>query len=189
VFFIEPPGDDGRRRAYFGPLTYGPEAPAELRLVAGPGGNVQSASFTLDAERPIRVEGHHFNKKDPQALPEEDPEPPQELAREPVEPRRVQLLSGPFSHDSTLAQTMARSVALLARPAVTAEILIDTELYGAVLLPRQLVRVQGAGPSYDGSYYVRSAAHSLFVGSGSHTQKVVLAREGLGDKGSAKGGF
>lgn len=189
VFFIDPPDENETRRAYFGPLTYGPAVDAALCLQAGPGGNVLTASFSLDAERPLAVEGHRFNKKDTAALPAYQPQPFKELSANPVAPQRIQLLSGPFAHESTLAEQMARATVAATKPTVTAQISLDTQAYGAVLLPRQLVDVQGAGPHYEGTYYIESVTHQLTVGNGRYIQNVKLAREGLGVRDTNAGGL
>jgi hypothetical protein len=55
---------------------------------------------------------------------------------------------------------------------------LDTVRYGALLQPRSLVGVSGAGLLYDGFYYVRSVTHSL--SRGSYRQRFTLGREGLG---------
>ena len=53
----------------------------------------------------------------------------------------------------------------LARAAQNAEAVIgdgslDVLRYGGVLQARQLVGVRGAGPAYDGLYYVKSVTHN-----------------------------
>jgi hypothetical protein len=49
--------------------------------------------------------------------------------------------------------------------------------YGHILKARQLVGVRGAGPAYDGMYYVESVTHNLKRGE--YKQSFTLARDGL----------
>ena len=49
--------------------------------------------------------------------------------------------------------------------------------YGAVLRPRGLVGLRGAGWSHDGLWYVRRVVHDLAPGS--YRQAFTLARDGL----------
>ena len=55
---------------------------------------------------------------------------------------------------------------------------IDGARYGAVLRPRGLVGVRGAGWSHDGLWYVRRVVHDLAPGS--YRQQFTIAREGYG---------
>lgn len=56
--------------------------------------------------------------------------------------------------------------------------IVDAMRYGRVLRPRRLVIVQGAGKTYNGSYYVRSVTHK--IKRGEYKQHFTLVREGLG---------
>ena len=62
--------------------------------------------------------------------------------------------------------------------AVVGEGELDGARYGAVLRPRGLVGLRGAGWSYDGLWYVRQVVHE--IAPGSYRQKFVIAREGYG---------
>lgn len=179
VFYIDPVGPDGQRRAYFGVPVYGPPAELPLYVLAGARTNVSAMSFTLDAERPRRIEGMAWNDKgELTALPAEERIPPQALAQQQQPAKRVELVSGVFAHDSTLAQQVARATAAAAQPAAAGNVTLDTLRYGALLFPRQLVRVEGAGQSYAGPYRIESVTHTILRGS--YKQELRLSREGLG---------
>ena len=45
--------------------------------------------------------------------------------------------------------------------AVTGKGELDVLRYGSVLKARQLVGVRGAGPAFDGLYYVKSVTHKI----------------------------
>jgi hypothetical protein len=55
---------------------------------------------------------------------------------------------------------------------------LDAARYEAILQPRGLVGLRGAGYSYDGLYYVQSVTHN--IRKGAYTQNFTLTREGLG---------
>lgn len=60
---------------------------------------------------------------------------------------------------------------------------LDTMRYGAVLQPRALVALSGAGAAFNGTYAVRRVTHILK--SRSYHQSFVLSREGLNSGGAS----
>jgi hypothetical protein len=65
---------------------------------------------------------------------------------------------------------------------VTAHGTVSGLKYGCVLRSRKLVTVKGAGPNYNGNYYVRRVRHSLTPRT--YTMEFDLARNALGKLGS-----
>jgi hypothetical protein len=61
--------------------------------------------------------------------------------------------------------------------AVTCEGSLDVTRYGGVLNARQLVGMRGAGPAFDGLYYVKSVTHK--IKRGEYKQDFKLTRNGL----------
>jgi len=61
--------------------------------------------------------------------------------------------------------------------AVTGSGSLNVLRYGRVLKARKLVGVRGAGPSFDGLYYVRGVTHNLKRGE--YKQSFTLSRNGL----------
>jgi hypothetical protein len=61
--------------------------------------------------------------------------------------------------------------------AVGCEGSLDVVRYGGVLNARQLVGVRGAGPAFDGLYYVKSVTHK--IKRGEYKQNFTLTRNGL----------
>ena len=55
---------------------------------------------------------------------------------------------------------------------------LDTGAYEAILKPRGLVGLRGAGYSHDGMYYVKRVTHRLRKGE--YKQSFTLTRDGLG---------
>ena len=60
---------------------------------------------------------------------------------------------------------------------ITASGALDIVRYGRVLKARQLVGVRGAGPAYDGLYYVQSVTHN--IKHGEYKQNFTLSRNAL----------
>ncbi len=61
--------------------------------------------------------------------------------------------------------------------AVTGDGSLDVTRYGGILKARQLVGVRGAGPAFDGLYYVKSVTHK--IKRGEYKQDFKLSRNGL----------
>jgi hypothetical protein len=61
--------------------------------------------------------------------------------------------------------------------AVTCEGSLDVTRYGGILNARGLVGVRGAGPAFDGLYYVKSVTHK--IKRGEYKQNFTLTRNGL----------
>jgi hypothetical protein len=57
---------------------------------------------------------------------------------------------------------------------------LDAMRYEALLKPRGLVGLRGAGFNYDGFYYVQSVTHNLRVRENAYSQSFTLTREGTG---------
>jgi hypothetical protein len=55
---------------------------------------------------------------------------------------------------------------------------LDAIRYQALLKPRGLVGLRGAGLSYDGFYYVKQVTHNIRIGE--YRQRFTLTREGQG---------
>jgi hypothetical protein len=61
--------------------------------------------------------------------------------------------------------------------AVTGQGTLNVTRYGGILKARQLVGVRGAGPAFDGLYYVKSVTHK--IKRGEYKQDFSLSRNGL----------
>jgi hypothetical protein len=60
---------------------------------------------------------------------------------------------------------------------VTGQGTLDVIRYGTILKARRLVGVRGAGPAFDGLFYVRSVTHN--IKRGEYKQSFTLGRNGL----------
>ena len=61
--------------------------------------------------------------------------------------------------------------------AITGTGSLSTTQYGWILQTRTVVGVRGAGPAYDGFYYVNSVTHN--IKQGEYKQSFTLSRDGL----------
>jgi len=61
--------------------------------------------------------------------------------------------------------------------AITGNGSLNTTQYGSILQTRAVVGVRGAGPAYDGFYYINSVTHN--IKSGEYKQSFTLSRDGL----------
>ena len=88
---------------------------------------------------------------------------------------RRERLSGP---DSAVASGRAQARLDRSIDGVTGTGTLDGARYGAILRPRALVGVRGAGWAHDGLWYVRQVVHDLTPGS--YRQNFTITREGFG---------
>ncbi|MGM7667141.1 hypothetical protein [Microbacterium sp. A93] len=140
-------------------------------------------TFTLDAHEPVQVTGRDTDARTGQTTsvrtgpPTRMPLSAQPLATTRPGDTRVRLHR---TAGASAAGTQARAQAEVDRAAdaVTATGTLDGARYGAVLRPRGLVGVRGAGWAHDGYWYVRGVEHHLAPGS--WTQDFTLARDGHG---------
>jgi phage protein D len=77
------------------------------------------------------------------------------------------------------ARMLAQAKINEASLSIKAEAVIDSTIYGHVLLPGKLVTVDGVGVKYGGRYYVDSIEH-VFDALG-YTQKAVLLKNGINE--------
>lgn len=144
---------------------------------------IGDVSFTLDAHSPVEVRGRDVERTTGVEVPIRTVPPlrlplsalPLALLR--AGDTRVRLTT---ETGSSVVGTLMRAQAEVDRgaDAVTASGTLDGARYGAVLRPRGLVGLRGAGWAHDGLWYVRSVEHTW--ARGSWTQAFGLARDGYG---------
>jgi len=179
-FYFEPGPTPGTSFAYWGPQIRVGVAQKALNFDMDAHTNVESLSFSYNAERktlPILV---IFNEQThvpiPIPLPSFNPLSPPLGLVEPF-PKNVQLMIG------TAKASVPQAIAIgLAKAAKTADVVegtgtLDVLRYGRILQARRLVGVRGVGPAFDGLYYVKSVTHDLKRGE--YKQSFKLARNGL----------
>jgi hypothetical protein len=180
VFYLEPGPEPGISVAYWGPeVKIGVPQPA-LNINMDAHTNVDSLQFSFDKERktlPVIFIHEPISKAIiPIPIPDITPLNPPLGLIPPLPPKIEPLYDSVFA---TPMQAVMMGIAEAARSAdaVTASGSLDVVRYGRILKARRLVGVRGAGPAFDGLYYVSSVTHS--IKRGEYKQQFQLARNGL----------
>jgi hypothetical protein len=185
VFYLDPGPAPGASTAYWGPqIKVGPVQPA----------------LSADMDAYTNVEGLHFNfEQEKNRLPivysyNEDtgvtlriPLPPVTPLNPPlglIPPLPTNIMGDLKPHRDDLSKRpipqivmMGLAAAAQYEEAVSCEGSLDVTRYGGILKARRLVGVRGAGPAFDGLYYVKSVTHK--IKRGEYKQSFTLTRNGL----------
>jgi hypothetical protein len=191
TFQIRPGPAVGLSTAYWGPAVKIGELQPALTVNMDSASNVESLTLGFDG---IGKKVFVFFIQEPNSrapipipLPDITPlspplglKPPLPLGFERIDYR----LSDDEDVDRTTAKLDAVAAALrgLARATAAADVVngsgnLKVARYGHVLRPRALVGVRGAGPTYDGHYFVKSVSHSIRPGD--YAQSFQLSRNAL----------
>jgi hypothetical protein len=186
VFYLDPGPVPGASVAYWGPQIKVGEVQPALSSDLDAYTNVESLQFSFDqTKNKIPIIYSYITEAGvtiPIPLPPITPlNPPLGL----IPPLPTNLLPPdltPFSdHLSKLPipQAIMQGLAQAAEAveAVTCTGSLDVTRYGGVLKARKLVGVRGAGPAFDGLYYVKSVTHK--IKRGEYKQDFTLTRNGL----------
>lgn len=186
VFYIDPGPLPGMSKAYWGPqIKVGPEQPA-LNVDMDAYTNVESMQFSFDQEKNRIPVLFIYNQETGISIP--IPIPPITPLNPPlglIPPLPTNLLPPdlkPFRDDLSklpIPQAVMMGLAAAAQyaEAVSCEGSLDVTRYKGLLKARQLVGVRGAGPAFDGLYYVKSVTHK--IKRGEYKQNFTLTRNGL----------
>lgn len=183
VFYVTPGPAPGTSTAYWGPPPRLGIPQKALSINMGSSSNAERIDFSNNARGPALLEGQVQDRLTNQAMPVMT----FASTRPPLSSQPSWLLQQPNVRRRQFRQSGLNVVQSYARAqgetdasvdAVTGSGELDALRYGALLQPRGLVGVRGAGYSYDGFYYVKSVTHSLKVGE--YKQSFELRRDGLG---------
>jgi hypothetical protein len=186
VFYIDPGPIPGVSKAYWGPqIKVGPVQPA-LSSDMDAYTNVESLRFSFDQEKNKLPLLYIYNSQTGITIP--IPIPPITPLNPPlgvIPPLPTNLLPPdltPFRDDLSkrpLPQAIMMGLAEAAKnaEAVSCSGSLNVTRYGGILKARQLVGVRGAGPAFDGLYYVKSVTHK--IKRGEYKQDFTLTRNGL----------
>jgi hypothetical protein len=186
VFYLDPGPVPGMTKAYWGPqVKVGPVQPA-LSADMDAYTNVESLNFKFDQQKNriplLYIYIEETGISIPIPIPPITPlNPPLGL----IPPLPTNLLPpdlAPFRDDLSkrpIPQSIMMGLAAAAEnaEAVSCEGSLDVTRYGGILKARQLVGVRGAGPAFDGLYYVKSVTHK--IKRGEYKQSFTLTRNGL----------
>jgi len=186
VFYIDPGPTPGISKAYWGPqIKVGPVQPA-LSSDMDAYTNVESLSFSFDQQKNkipiVYIYIEETGVSIPIPIPPITPLNPPLGAIPPLPTNLLPPDLTAFREDLAkrpIPQAILMGLAIAAEnaEAVSCEGSLDVTRYGGVLKARQLVGVRGAGPAFDGLYYVKSVTHR--IKRGEYKQSFTLTRNGL----------
>ena len=186
VFYIDAGPVPGTSTAYWGPqIKVGPVQPA-LSADSDAYTNVESLHFAFDQEKNripiVYVYVQETGLSIPIPIPPITPLNPPLGAIPPIPVNLLPPDLKPFRGDLSklpIPQAIMIGLAEASRNAdvVTCTGSLDVTRYGGVLGARKLVGVRGAGPAFDGLYYVKSVTHK--IKRGEYKQDFTLTRNGL----------
>src|SRR5215469_11400981 len=186
VFYIDPGPAPGVSKAYWGPQVKVGNPQAALSADMDAYTNVESLRFSFDQEKNKIPLVYIYNSQTGLSFP--IPLPPITPLNPPlglIPPLPTNLMPpdlSPFGDDlckRPIPQAIMMGLARAAQnaEAVSCEGSLDVTRYRNVLQARQLVGVRGAGPAFDGLYYVKSVTHT--IKRGEYKQDFSLTRNGL----------
>jgi hypothetical protein len=185
VFYIDPGPAPGTSKAYWGPqIKVGP-VQAALSSDLDAYTNVESLHFKFDQDKNriplLYIYQQQSGVSIPIPIPPITPLNPPLGAIPPLPTNLIPDLK-PFRDDlgkRPIPQAIMMGLAAAAEYAevVTCEGTLDVTRYGGILKARQLVGVRGAGPAFDGLYYVKGVTHK--IKRGQYKQDFTLTRNGL----------
>ena len=202
-FYFETDKDSGEVTAFFRPPQLEGTPQPDLAIQFGEESNLRSFAARLIGQRPLNVKTQQIDVKGNSANAGQASDTqltklgasdlntivggPLGSLVTPKEAQAQMLVLGPPTSDVTELQTIAQAVRDEAAWLISASGEINADAYGAVLRPRRLVLVKGAGTPYSGKYYVTRVVHEL-RGDGSYTQKFEARRNARDLDGSEQFG-
>ncbi len=183
VFYVMPGPAPMTNTAYWGPPVRAGIPQKALSINMGPNSNAEIPSFRYDGLATTMMEGQVQDRTTEEAMPVQTfASTRTPLVSQPAWATQSQVRRRQF-RDSGLGAMQAFTRAQAQTDASTDHVIqvtgsLDAARYEALLQPRALVGLRGAGYSYDGSYYVKQVTHNLRIGE--YQQNFVLTREGLG---------
>jgi hypothetical protein len=183
VFYITPGPAPLANTAYWGPPERLGIPQKAISINMGPNSNAAITNFRYDALATAFLTGQIQDRQTNEILPVQSvasTRPP--LVSQPAWAtqsfvRTRQFRQSGLNTMQAFAQTQAATDASTDN-VITASGELDAIRYEALLKPRGLVGLRGAGHSFDGLYYVKSVTHN--IRRGEYKQSFTLTREGLG---------
>ena len=183
VFYIKPGPFPLTNTAYWGPPVRAGVPQKAISINMGPNSNADIPNFRYDSLATTFVTGQVQDRLANQVLPVRTFASTRlPLVSQPAWATQPHTRTRQF-RQSGLSTMQAFTRAQAEIDSSTDRVIkasgeLDTARYEALLQPRGLVGLRGAGYSYDGSYYVKNVTHSIRPGE--YKQSFTLTREGLG---------
>jgi hypothetical protein len=180
TFYLRPGPVPGISIAYWGPLfKVGIPQPA-LNVDMDAFTNVESLSFTYDAEQyklpVLMIQEPNSKATIPIPVPDITPlNPP--LGLIPPIPKGFETIQLAAKLSPVRAAIIGLAMAAQKAQVVKGTGRLNVVRYGRPLRARELVGVRGAGPAFDGLFFVQSVTHD--IKRGEYTQSFTLSRNGL----------
>lgn len=164
TFYMEPGPAPGTSFGYWGPLLkVGVPQPA-LNIDMDAHTNVENLNFTVDTEakatQVVWIQEPLSKAIIPIPVPSLNPLAPP-LGLIPLLSKRFEAVRGTGGLSTPQAIMRAFAQGASQSGGVSGQGTLDIARYGRLLRSRALVGVRGAGPSFDGLYYVESVTHSI----------------------------
>ncbi len=180
VFYLDPGPVPGMSVAYWGPeIKVGAPQPA-LNINLDAFTNVESLNFRFNADQKLLpivfIQNPQTKVPIPIPIPDITPLNPPLGAIPPI-PKGIEPITETAKYSPIRGAMIGLAKAAKSADGVTGTGTLDVLRYGRVLKARQLVGVRGAGPAFDGLYYVKSVTHH--IKRGEYKQDFTLGRNGL----------
>ena len=183
IFTIIPGPAPLMSTGYWGPPPRMGVPQRAITIDMGPDSNAAGLAFENTASEAAEVSGQVQDPLSGNAMPVRSIaplRPPLAMSPSLANPQTVRRnlfqTDGAPSVAQAMGEAQSQSDATTDTVTVTGD--LDTGRYGAVLSPRGLVGLRGAGFAHDGLYYAQSVVHH--IARGSWTQSFTLNREGTG---------
>ena len=184
IFHVKPGPTSGKNIAYWGPPRQGTRVQKGITVGMEGFTNVENLNFQNNALAATTVVGKVQDRKNNriQKVQQKNSDRPPSLAKflalnsqSHVRVTQFRETGRTIDQADSLVQAMVnRSIDSV----VTATGELDSLRYQDILETRELVKLRGAGYTYDGLYYVKSVNHK--IRSGEYKQNFTITREGLG---------
>lgn len=182
VFYLDPGPKPGMSIAYWGPDVSSfasPQPPLTINMDSAT--NVESLSFSYDGLLPRQYIATILEEHT--GIPIPIPIPNIDLLKAPMAKRaptpiKSKLLKNIANKGLIEAGLLVLGALLDTSDCISGSGSLDVNRFGHVLKARRKAQVRGAGPTYDGLYYVKSVTHS--IKRGEYKQNFTMKRGGLG---------
>ena len=161
-------------------FNFGGQTCTSLNINLDAATNVEALSFSYNGNARtlplIYIQNEQTKVPIPIPIPDVGPLNPPLGILDPL-PTRLRPLPETAKYTPVRAVLLGMAEAAKSADSVTAHGGLDVTRYGRILKARQLVGVRGAGPAFDGLYYVCKVTHT--IKRGEYKQGFDLSRKGL----------